>query len=229
MRLRNLRFLLIQNQSVILKRAFILTWVGITAVSLGFNLQHQEEKIVIIRETPSGSYVIPELATYGSRAKNSSAKGNSHLSSQLSYSSGSQTATHTQWDSLVEADSLHKVNFIKRYLALVYNFDRTSIENQLSLGTDLMSEEFYRRSLRELSEFKKSIQSNSENMTQSLEVLSITKVSSQVFDIEGRIATVKEGKNYSFDYLIQMRITEASKTRSNPWGLEVSDVKETRK
>lgn len=207
MKLRNLKFVINQNQFSLLKTGIIVTWLGITATSLALNLRQHEEKIIIIRETSSGNYVIPERSI-----NTTSAKG-----------SGSN------WDPVVDAESLHKVNFIKRYLALVYNFDRNSIEDQLALGTDLMSEEFYQRSIVELSEIKKGVQANSANMTQSLEVLSITKVSSQVFDVEGRISTVKEGKNYSFDYLIQLKIKEASKTRTNPWGLEVSDVKETRK
>lgn len=182
--------------------------MGITFISLVMNLRRQEDKIVIIRETKSGNYVVP---------------------AELPNKRGEESQKQANGDSFIDAESLQKVNFIKRYLALIYNFDSTSIEEQLALATDLMSTDFYEKSVRDLIELKKNVNASTESRTQSFEVLSITKVSPLIFDVEGRISTVREGKNYSFDYQIEIKIGEAEKSRTNPWGWEVASVKETRK
>jgi hypothetical protein len=207
MKLRNLKCFYDSHYQGIIKNVLIGTWIIITVVSLLLNLRKQEDKLIIIRETPSGNYIIPEV-----EAKKPSDKDKKE-----------------SWDSLVDAESLHKVNFIKRYLALIYNFDKSSVEDQLTKGTDLMSATFFEKSAKELNTLKDSVINNKEFLTQSFEVMSITKVSPLVFDIEGRIATVKDGKDFRFDYVIEIKLNEAHKTKINPWGWEVADVKETRK
>lgn len=212
MRLKNLKFFIERFNPTIIKTLFILTWVTITLVSLGFNLQKSQEKIIIIRETKSGNYIIPIAET-----------------EEIQNSTTNSSEAKQVWDSKVDAESLHAVNFIKRYLSLVYNFDKSSINDQLVKGTDLMSDAFFAESAMELNHLKESVIANPTNMTQSLEVVSITKISKENFDIEGLISTVKEAKDYSFNYLIEMKIKEAEKTGRNPWGLEVISVKETKK
>lgn len=207
MKLRNLKFFYYSHYQGIIKNLLIGTWVMVTVVSLLLNLRKQEDKLVIIRETPSGNYIIPEV-----EEKKVSDKDKKE-----------------SWDSLIDAESLHKVNFIKRYLALIYNFDKSSIDDQLTKGTDLMNTAFFEKSAKELSSLKNSVINNKEFLTQSFEVMSITKVSPLVFDIEGRIATVKNGKDFRFDYVIEIKLNEAQKTKINPWGWEIADVKETRK
>jgi hypothetical protein len=207
MKLKNLKFFTEQNYLEIIKTLLIVTWIFITIVSLLFNLRKQEDKIVIIRETPSGNYIIPEE----------------------NHKKEADKDKKQPWDSVIDAESLHKVNFIKRYLALIYNFDKSSVEDQLSKGTDLMSASLYEKSLQDLNVLKEGILKNKENMTQSFEIISITKVSPLVFDIDGRISTLKDGKDYRFDYVIKLVLRDAKKTRLNPWGWEVENVAETRK
>jgi hypothetical protein len=207
MKLKNVKFFTEHNYLEILKTLLIITWIIITIVSLLFNLRKQEDKIVIIRETPSGNYIIPEE----------------------NHKKENDTDKKQSWDSVVDAESLHKVNFIKRYFALIYNFDKSSIEDQFSKGTDLMSASLYEKSLQDLNALKEGVLNNKENLTQSFEIMSITKVSPLVFDIDGRISTVKDGKDYRFDYVIKLALREANKTKLNPWGWEVENVAETRK
>jgi hypothetical protein len=208
-KIRKINFLVKRFNHEILRALFLLAWSLITIVSLVINLQAKENKIIIIRETKNGDYVIANEKSDIKTKNCNSNKSDETLA--------------------LDEESLHKVNFIKRYLALIYNFDKASVEDQLGKGTDLMSESFYQESLKGLSELKSSVILNTENMTQSFEVLSITKITPQVFDILGRIATVKEHKNYSFDYVIEIKIGESIRSKSNPWGLEVTGVKETRK
>lgn len=205
-KIKNFQFMIARFRIETLKTILFAIWIIITIVSVILNFRVKEDKIVIIRQTSNGDYVIP--------VQESGSKTSKENSTNLSN---------------IDDETVHKVNFIKRYLALVYNFDKITVEEQLTKATDLMSESFYKESQKDLYELQKSVSSNAENMTQSFEVLSVTKIAPHEFDINGRISTIKLGKNYSFDYIINIKLTEAKRTKNNPWGLEVTNVKETRK
>ena len=121
-----------------------------------------------------------------------------------------------------EKDPQEVVNFIRHFLALTLNFDKQSYQKNISLAGDLMTESLWKKKKKEFKEMFGFIKNN--KVTQSSEILNITKIKTNQYEIKTRNYLLKRGFLTEKDKIIFLSLVDNQRSYENPWGHSVANV-----
>ena len=120
-------------------------------------------------------------------------------------------------------EPLETENFIRHFLALTLNFDEKSYKEHISIAGDLMTDSLWFEKKNEFTEMAGFITKN--QVIQSSEILSITKQTSNLFEVKIRNYLFKKGVLTKTEKILFLSLVENKRSYENPWRHSVSNIK----
>ena len=121
-----------------------------------------------------------------------------------------------------ENSSVEAQNFIRHFMALTLNFDKTSYKKHISLAGDLMTEHLWKKKKIEFAGMVDFIRQN--KVIQSSEVLNIKRQKRNFYEIKIRNYLFKNGVLTETDKDILISLVSNKRSYENPWRYSVSEV-----
>ena len=121
-----------------------------------------------------------------------------------------------------EQSSIETENFIRHFLALSLNFDKSSYRRNVGLAGDLMTDKLWEEKQSEFKEMDSYIRD--QKIIQSSEIVSIKKQKRNLFEIKIRNYLVKKGVLTETDKFILLSLIENKRSYENPWRHSVSNI-----
>jgi hypothetical protein len=118
-------------------------------------------------------------------------------------------------------------NFLRRFIGLTYNWDHNSFRENIELAGDLMSDELWSKKLSDFKLIETRIKES--DIIQSAEILGITRLDENVYEVPVKTSIIRNGRNYSEQTKIRITLKKIERNLRNPWGMEVINVSEERK
>ena len=122
-----------------------------------------------------------------------------------------------------ETNPIEAQNFIRHFMALTLNFDKTSYKKHISSAGDLMTETLWKKKKIEFAGMVDFINQN--KVIQSSEILNIKRQKRNFYEIKIRNYLFKNGILTETDKNILISLTENKRSYENPWRYSVSEVK----
>ncbi|MCB0385400.1 MAG: hypothetical protein KDD43_08410 [Bdellovibrionales bacterium] len=130
---------------------------------------------------------------------------------------------HSQDDPLFKTEL---VEFLRHYLLLTYQFSPESFAARVGDSTSLMSDTLWQRESENIRNLQDLVQKSGLNQT--TKVLQINQLKSKEFQSLIEVEQKTRLKTQKFQLKVTLGITPRDRTRENPWGMEITEVKEER-
>ena len=108
--------------------------------------------------------------------------------------SGEETRAITEGE--VDKVSVEVVNFIRRFVALIYNYDDRTFEENIKLAGDLMSLDLWNEQARKVERVK--LKLRNKNFSHSGVILGVNRISQDRFEVPIRMSIVRDNRNKTF-------------------------------
>jgi hypothetical protein len=112
-------------------------------------------------------------------------------------------------------------NFIRRFIALGFNYTSLTYVENMSLASDLMSEALFEKQKSEFQSVSETLKTR--YVDQGATVSSIKRLEPNRYEIMVKTNQVLDKRNETFDTRVRVKIHPAERTTRNPWGLEIGE------
>jgi hypothetical protein len=117
------------------------------------------------------------------------------------------------------------VNFLRRFVALQYNFDESTFEDNVGSASELMTIQLWEREKAKIIELGKVVKKEKIAYTANLQKITTKDGKFQMLLETNQMMRMKNAKSL---IKVDVEIVQTKRTAQNPWGMEIASLTESK-